>query len=370
MSVSQQYTGHGGLAPAPSDAREAAAWVSQSVRALREEIHRAIVGHDEVVQDVLTCLFCGGHALLEGVPGLGKTTLIKTLGQVLDLATSRIQFTPDLMPADIIGTNVLIQEEVQSAGASVDTRRLVRFQKGPVFANIVLADEINRATPKTQSALLEAMQEQTVTVGGTTWKLEPPFIVLATQNPIEMEGTYPLPEAQLDRFFFKLALTYPGAHEIASIIDLTTAGEQLPLSRVLDAAAVLRIRALVREVPMATPVKDYAIRLALATRPSTAFAGPAGTGGPGAAGSDNPTNMVSRYVRYGSSPRGAQSMVLGAKARALFDGRMNAGFDDVKAVCRQSLRHRILLNFEGEAEGISAEALIDDILTRVTPPGA
>jgi MoxR-like ATPase len=392
MGVSQQYTGHGGLAektdgqagapgigPAPADAREAAAWVSQSVRALREEIHRSIVGHDEVVQDVLTCLFCGGHALLEGVPGLGKTTLIKTLGMVLDLATSRIQFTPDLMPADIIGTNVLIQEEVQSAGASVDTRRLVRFQKGPVFANIVLADEINRATPKTQSALLEAMQEQTVTVGGTTWKLEPPFIVLATQNPIEMEGTYPLPEAQLDRFFFKLALTYPGAGEISSIIDRTTAGEQQPLSRVLDAAAVMRIRRLVREVPMATPVKDYAIRLALATRPSQgsgsgAGAHGAGTRGAGAGspgtGGAGPTDMVSRYVRYGSSPRGAQSMVLGAKARALFDGRMNAGFDDVRAVCRQSLRHRILLNFEGEAEGISAEGLIDDVLTRVTPAEA
>jgi MoxR-like ATPase len=372
MSVSQQYTGHGGLAAAPADAREAAAWVSRSVRALSDEIHRSIVGHDEVVQDVLTCLFCGGHALLEGVPGLGKTTLIKTLGQVLDLATSRIQFTPDLMPADIIGTNVLIQEEVQSAGASADTRRLVRFQKGPLFANIVLADEINRATPKTQSALLEAMQEQTVTVGGTTWKLEPPFIVLATQNPIEMEGTYPLPEAQLDRFFFKLALMYPGAGEIASIIDRTTAGEQEPLSRVLDAAAVMRIRALVREVPMATPVKDFAIRLALATRPD----GGPGAGGAGGAGgaprsgataATAATDMVSRYVRYGSSPRGAQSMVLGAKARALFDGRMNAGFDDVKAVCRQSLRHRILLNFEGEAEGISAEALIDDILQRVTP---
>jgi MoxR-like ATPase len=397
MSVSQQYTGHGGLAQekdqnsteyrgkdgrppgapdgspaaAPTDAREAAAWVARSVRALSDEIHRSIVGHDEVVQDVLTCLFCGGHALLEGVPGLGKTTLIKTLGQVLDLATSRIQFTPDLMPADIIGTNVLIQEEVQSAGASADTRRLVRFQKGPLFANIVLADEINRATPKTQSALLEAMQEQTVTVGGTTWKLEPPFIVLATQNPIEMEGTYPLPEAQLDRFFFKLALMYPGAGEIASIIDRTTAGEQEPLSRVLDAAAVMRIRALVREVPMATPVKDYAIRLALATRPDggpgAGGAGGAPRSGAAAGTAATATDMVSRYVRYGSSPRGAQSMVLGAKARALFDGRMNAGFDDVKAVCRQSLRHRILLNFEGEAEGISAEALIDDILQRVTP---
>ncbi len=351
MSVAQQQAGHGGLAEKQPDAREMAAWVSSSVAALRGEIGRAIVGHEEIVHDVLVCLFCGGHALLEGVPGLGKTTLIKSLGQVLDLATSRIQFTPDLMPADIIGTNVLVQEEVQSAGASADTRRIVRFQKGPVFANIVLADEINRATPKTQSALLEAMQEQTVTVGGTTWRLESPFIVLATQNPIEMEGTYPLPEAQLDRFFFKLALTYPGTQEISTIIDRTTAGKQAPLSRVLDGDAVMRIRTLVREVPLSTPVKDYAIRLALATRP----------------GSPEATEMVGRYVRYGASPRGPQSIVLAAKARALFDGRMNAGFGDVKAVCRQALRHRILLNFEGEAEGISPEKLIDDVLARVTP---
>jgi MoxR-like ATPase len=333
------------------DAREQAAWARDTVRALRREIGRAIVGHEEVVHDVLICLFCGGHALLEGVPGLGKTTLIKCLGQVLDLVTSRIQFTPDLMPADIIGTNVLVQEEVQSAGASADTRRIVRFQKGPLFAHIVLADEINRATPKTQSALLEAMQEQTVTVGGITWRLESPFIVLATQNPIEMEGTYPLPEAQLDRFFFKLALTYPGAAEISSILDRTTAGEQQPLGKVLDGAAVMRIKALVRDVPLSTPVKDYAIRLALATRP----------GSPGA------TDMVGRYVRYGASPRGPQAMALAAKARALFDGRMNASFEDVNASCRQALRHRILLNFEGEAEGITAEQIIDDVLGRVSP---
>ncbi len=335
------------------DPREAAAWVSSSVARLRAEIGRSIVGHEQVVQDILVCLFCGGHALLEGVPGLGKTTLIKCLGQVLDLATSRIQFTPDLMPADIIGTNVLVQEEAQAGAASADTRRVVRFQKGPVFANIVLADEINRATPKTQSALLEAMQEQTVTVGGTTWRLDPPFIVLATQNPIEMEGTYPLPEAQLDRFFFKLALAYPEAHEIAGIIDRTTAGEQPPLTRVLDGPSVLRIRGLVREVPVSGPVKDYAIRLSLATRP----------GGPGA------TEKVNRFVRYGASPRGPQSIVLAAKARALFDGRMNASFEDVKAVSRQSLRHRLLLNFEGEAEGITTEQIIDDVLAAVAPDG-
>lgn len=327
------------------DAREKAAWVKENVSALKSEIGRAIVGNEAIVEDVLVCLFCGGHALLEGVPGLGKTTLIKCLGQVLDVATSRIQFTPDLMPADIIGTNVLVQEEAQAAGAGVDTRRFVRFQKGPVFANVVLADEINRATPKTQSALLEAMQEQTVTVGGTTYTLDSPFIVLATQNPIEMEGTYPLPEAQLDRFFFKIALGYPSAEELAAIIDRTTAGAQRPLNRIMDAAAVARIKELVREVPMATHVKDYAIRLALATRPGIPTA----------------TELVSRYVRYGASPRGPQSLVLAARAKALFDGRMNAGFEDVKSVCRQALRHRILLNFEGEAEGITPEQIIDDV---------
>jgi MoxR-like ATPase len=328
------------------DVREQAAWAGDTVRALRGEIGHAIVGHEEVVHDVLVCLFCGGHALLEGVPGLGKTTLIKSLGQVLDLVTSRIQFTPDLMPADIIGTNVLVPEETQAAGAGAGTRRYVRFQKGPVFANIVLADEINRATPKTQSALLEAMQEQTLTVGGTTWTLDPPFIVLATQNPIEMEGTYPLPEAQLDRFFFKLALRYPSALEISAIIDRTTGGPQSPLVRILDAEGVRRIKALVREVPLAEHVREYAIRLALATRP----------GAPG--GSD----LVSRFVRYGASPRGPQSLVLAAKANALFDGRLNAGFDDVKAVARQALRHRVLLNFEGEAEGITPEQVIEDVL--------
>ena len=331
------------------DAREKSAWVKQSVSALKQEIGRAIVGNEAIVEDVLVCLFCGGHALLEGVPGLGKTTLIKCLGQVLDIATSRIQFTPDLMPADIIGTNVLVQEETQAAGAGVDTRRFVRFQKGPVFANVVLADEINRATPKTQSALLEAMQEQTVTVGGTTYTLDSPFIVLATQNPIEMEGTYPLPEAQLDRFFFKIALGYPSAEEISAIIDRTTVGAQRPLKKVMDADAIARIKALVREVPMAAHVKDYAIRLGLATRPGTPMA----------------TELVSRYARYGASPRGPQSLVLAARAKALFDGRMNAGFEDVKSVCRQALRHRILLNFEGEAEGITPEQIIDDVRERV-----
>ena len=330
------------------DAREQAAWAGGVVRELREEIGRSIVGHGEVVRDVLVCLFCGGHALLEGVPGLGKTTLIKSLGQVLDLSASRIQFTPDLMPADIIGTNVLVPEETQAAGAGAESRRSVRFQKGPVFAHIVLADEINRATPKTQSALLEAMQEQTVTVGGRSWTLDPPFIVLATQNPIEMEGTYPLPEAQLDRFFFKLSLGYPSAAEISTIIERTTGEASPPLRKVMDAAGVTRMKALVREVPVAEPVRDYAVRLALATRPGT----------------EGATDLVSRYVRYGASPRGPQALVLAAKANALFDGRMAASFEDVKAAARQALRHRILFNFEGEAEGITPEQVIEDVLAR------
>ena len=327
------------------DVRGKAAWVSDRVAALRAEIGKAVVGHAGIVDGVLACLACGGHALLEGVPGLGKTTLIKSLGRVLDLPTSRIQFTPDLMPADIIGTNVLVQDAVGGG-------RLVRFQRGPVFASIVLADEVNRATPKTQSALLEAMQEQAVTVGGVTHPLESPFIVLATQNPIEMEGTYPLPEAQLDRFFYKLALEYPSAEEIAAIIERTTAGADPALERVAGAAEVVEIKRLVREVPVAAPVRDYAIRLALATRP----------------GSPTATTLVNRYVRYGSSPRGPQALVLGAKARALFDGRLAAGCEDVRAVALPALRHRLLLNFEGEAEGIAPERIVEDVLASVALP--
>ncbi len=329
------------------DVRGKAAWVRDRVTALRAEIGRAVVGHTEIVEGVLACLACGGHALLEGVPGLGKTTLIKSLGRVLDLPTSRIQFTPDLMPADIIGTNVLVQD-AEAGGRG----RLVRFQRGPVFASIVLADEVNRATPKTQSALLEAMQEQAVTVGGVTYPLEAPFIVLATQNPIEMEGTYPLPEAQLDRFFYKLALEYPSAEEIADIIERTTAGAEAALDRVAGSVEIAEIKRLVREVPVAAPVRDYAIRLALATRP----------------GSPTATALVTRYVRYGSSPRGPQALVLGAKARALFDGRLAAGCEDVRAVALPALRHRLLLNFEGEAEGIAPERIVDDVLANVALP--
>ena len=328
-----------------ADVRGRVAAAGRAAARLKAEIARAIVGNQSIVEGILVCLLCGGHALLEGVPGLGKTTLIKRLAQALDLKASRIQFTPDLMPADIVGTNILIQDE--------ENRRIVRFQPGPVFANIVLADEINRATPKTQSALLEAMQEQTVTAAGTTWRLEPPFIVLATQNPIEMEGTYPLPEAQLDRFFFKLSLEYPSAQEMALIIDRTTTGEEAAVERVLDRAAIAEMKALVREVPVAEQVRDYAIRLGTATRPGTPLS----------------TDLVARYVRYGASPRGPQALVLAAKATALLDGRMHAGFQDVRGVARQALCHRVLLNFEGEAEGITAATIVDDVVQRVSETG-
>jgi len=325
------------------DVREKALWAKAQVESLKSEIARVIVGQEEIVEGVLICLLCGGHALLEGVPGLGKTTLIKSLGQVLDLHAARIQFTPDLLPADIIGTNVLVHDG--------EGGRLVQFQKGPVFTHILLADEINRATPKTQSALLEAMQEQTVTAGGTTYKLDQPFIVLATQNPIEMEGTYPLPEAQLDRFFFKLSLGYPSASQIRQIIDRTTK-DVASLRTVMDGAVVAELKALVREVPVADHVKDYAIALALATRP----------GSPGA------TALVKRYVRYGASPRGPQSLVMAGRAKALLEGRLHVACEDIRAVAMPSLQHRILLSFEGEAEAVSPETIVTDLLERVPLP--
>jgi MoxR-like ATPase len=310
------------------------------IEAIRAEISKAIVGHADVIEGVIVSLLCSGHALIEGVPGLGKTYLIRTLGEVLGLHTSRIQFTPDLMPADIIGTNVLVQGEADS--------RTIQFQKGPVFAQIVLADEINRATPKTQAALLEAMQEQNVTVGGTSYPLEPPFIVLATQNPIEMEGTYPLPEAQLDRFFFKLQVGFPDAGHISAIIDRTTGGSLPELTQVQSREEILAMQDVVREIPIADAVRDYAIRLVLATHPA----------------GEHRTEMVEKYVRYGASPRGAQSLVLAGKALALMDGRYNVDFGDIRKSAPASLRHRIILSFEGEAEGISADAVIADILAK------
>jgi MoxR-like ATPase len=308
---------------------------------VQQEIGKVIVGHTDIVHGVLTCLFVGGHALLEGVPGLGKTLLVRTLSQVLDLNFNRIQFTPDLMPSDIIGTNIISE--------APDGKRVFSFQSGPIFAQIVLADEINRATPKTQSALLEAMQEHSVTVGGTIHRLEEPFFVMATQNPIEQEGTYPLPEAQLDRFFFKLIVNYSGREEMATILDRTTRGEWPQAQKVMDGKEIAQWQQLVREVLVAPPVQDYAIRLVLATHPGGEFA----------------TEETTRFIRCGASPRGAQAMVLAAKVRALLEGRYNVSFEDVRRVCLPSLRHRIILNFEAQAENIPSDQVVANIMNEV-----
>jgi len=310
--------------------------------ALRRQVQRRIVGHRDLVDGILACLLSSGHVLLEGVPGLGKTLLVKTLSDALRLEFARIQFTPDLMPADIIGTQVVVPDD--------EGRRHFQFQPGPVFTQLLLADEINRATPKTQSALLEAMEEKRVTVGRTGHALQEPFMVLATQNPIEMEGTYPLPEAQLDRFMLKLNAVYPDASELSQIVDRTTGAPMPGIEPVLNAGDLIELRELVRSVVIAGHVKDYAIRLVLATHPGKAEATPA----------------VRRYVRHGASPRGLLGMVLTAKAQALFAGRINVSFDDLAAAAPAALRHRILLNFEGEAEGTSVEDLITEVI-RDTP---
>ncbi len=308
-------------------------------RALREQIGKAIVGHDEIVDGVLVCLFVGGHALLEGVPGLGKTYLIRTLSEALSLRFNRVQFTPDLMPADIIGTNIVMDDPATG-------QRAFRFQHGPLFAQMVLADEINRATPKTQSALLEAMQEHAVTVSGTRYPLEEPFFVMATQNPIEQEGTYPLPEAQLDRFFYKLVVSYSSREELATIIDRTTTGYKPQIEPVMNRDEIVGAQRLVHRVILAPHVKDYIVRMTMATHPEGPFA----------------TEMTRRYVRWGSSPRGAQALTLAAKVHALLDARFNVGFEDVRKAALPVLRHRILLNFEGEAENLTTDAIIEDLL--------
>jgi len=315
--------------------------VADGIAKVRQEIGKVIVGQEEIVEGVLVALLAGGHVLLEGVPGLGKTMLVRTLAQAVTLKYSRIQFTPDLMPADVIGTAV-VQES--------DGRKVLDFQPGPIFANLLLADEINRATPKTQSALLEAMQEKQVTVARTSHRLEEPFFVMATQNPLEMEGTYPLPEAQLDRFLFKLRVSFPKREELHRILDRTTFDAAAEVTPVLDGPQIIDMRRVVRAVPIAPHVQEYAVQLVLSTHPE----------------SDEPTGLAKKYIRYGSSPRGAQTLVLGSKVRALLDGRYNVSTDDIRALLLPALRHRIILNFDAQADGRAPDDLLEAIAARVS----
>lgn len=310
------------------------------------EVGRVMVGQSAAIEEVLICILAGGHALLEGVPGLGKTMLVRTLAESLDLSFSRIQFTPDLMPADITGTNILIETE--------DRDRRFSFQRGAIFANLVLADEINRATPKTQSALLEAMQDRTCTVSNVIHPLPEPFFVLATQNPVEMEGTYPLPEAQLDRFFFKVLVPFPSEAELDEILRRTTSGIELEIDRVASGDSILQMGQIAREVPISSGVSDFVVRLVMASHP------------------DNPraTPTVRRYVRYGVSPRGAQAIVLGSKIRALIQGRLNVAYDDVRAMSLPALRHRLILNFEAESNDISTDIVLRQMLAEVPESAA
>lgn len=309
---------------------------------VREEIAKVVVGQKEIVEEILIGLFAGGHILLEGVPGIGKTLLVHTLADTLSCKFSRIQFTPDLMPTDIIGTRIVMEDD---AG-----RKHFTFQHGPIFTQILLADEINRATPKTQSALLEAMQERSVTTAGETRKLERPFFVIATQNPLEMEGTYPLPEAQLDRFFFKLLVKFPSVDDLVEVSRRTTVRAMPSADVTLKDETVVQLMGTVRDMPIAEHVERYAANILIATHPE----------------SDRATPMVKRYGKYGASPRGLQAMVLGGKVRALLDKRFNVAEDDIRAVAKPALRHRILLNFEGEAEEISTDAIVDEIIEKVT----
>ena len=322
----------------PADSQQQVEQFRAQFGRVHDELARMIVGQGEIIDAVLVAFFAAGHVLLEGVPGLGKTMLVRTLADAVNLKFSRVQFTPDLMPSDIIGTNLIREDE--------HGRKSFQFQPGPVFANILLADEINRATPKTQSALLEAMQEKHVTAAGETHRLEEPFMVLATQNPLEMEGTYPLPEAQLDRFLFKLKVTFPTADDLHTILDRTTQTGTPQIAKVIDSPQVLAMRATVRDVPMTREVQAHAIRIVLATHPDTGDASP----------------LAKRFVRYGASPRGVQALILAAKIYALLDGRYHVSRADIEKATLPSLRHRIILNFEGEAEGASSERVLEEIL--------
>jgi MoxR-like ATPase len=319
--------------------------VRATAEALEHEMARVIVGQRMVLRGVTIALLAGGHVLLEGLPGLGKTLLVRSAARALQLQYSRIQFTPDLMPADILGTNVLLE--------SAHGGRAFQFQAGPIFANLILADEINRATPKTQSALLEAMQEQAVTVGTVGHALPSPFFVLATQNPIELEGTYPLPEAELDRFFFKLQVEFPSRAELAAIVERTTGPRQEPPDAVADGATILELQDLVREIPVASHVADYAVRLVLASHPDAPEA----------------AEVTKRSVRYGASPRAAQAIILASKIHAVLAGRVNVSFDDVRRVALPALRHRLILSYEAEARGVTADRVIAELLSAVREEG-
>lgn len=325
-----------------TDVAQRVADLSAAMDRLEAEVAKRVSGRQHLLRDILVALLCRGHLLLEGVPGLGKTLLVTTLGKALDLSVHRVQFTPDLMPADILGTNVLIQD--------LQGKQAVRFQKGPVFAQFLLADEINRATPKTQSALLEAMQEGQVTIGGEEYRLERPFIVMATQNPIEMEGTYPLPEAQMDRFFFKLAVDFPDDETLFDIVKMTTEPPVGAVDRVLTAAEIVAFQDLIPEVPAPASVLRYAVRLTTETHPRRSA-----------------VDTVRRYVRYGAGPRGAQSLVLAAKAFAVLDGRPNASIEDVKRAALPALRHRLILSFHGEAEGVSTDSILLEVVEKTKP---
>ncbi|SHH96915.1 AAA family ATPase [Clostridium grantii] len=311
---------------------------AENVKKIENEISKGIIGQKDIVTQVLLGILAGGNILLEGVPGLGKTQLIKTLSKVLDLEFSRIQFTPDLMPADVVGTNIIVKDS--------NGENKFRYEKGPVFSSLVLADEINRATPKTQSALLEAMQEQTITVGRETYNLPQPFMVLATQNPLEMEGTYPLPEAQLDRFLFKLFVQFPNFEELNEIINLTITNKKVELNKIIDGGTILRMREIAREIPIAKPVQEYALKILLATHPDK----------------EESPEITKKYIRFGASPRGAQAIISTAKVRALMEGRFNVSFQDIEFVAYPALRHRFFLNFDAIADKVSADHIISEII--------